>query len=344
MTRTVLIISGIGLLAAVAWIVMAASGHQVMPSYLAGWLFCLSLPLGALPLLMLFELAGAADWPITLPLRRFLLLQPVAALFAIPVLLGQHALYGRPATQNLPPAGWMGPGFFTGRTIIMLLIWTGLSLVFARPPRRRPRGGLAALGLCLHLAIGTLAALDWVMSIDPGLDSSAFGLVAMSSQVSTALCAAVFVLALGSGNQLMPADAAPLLLVALGSWMFLHFAQFVVVWSGDMPTEITWYQHRTGGLGETELWFAFAAAVLAVLVLLPDKLARLPFLLASVAAMLLLVHLTEMLWLVTPSFRDRFTLTWPDLLAMLGLVGLAAGFLLRVRPAAAKDVVRHEGA
>ena len=324
---------GLAGLAAITLIVTAAFGMPVMPSYLAGWLFCLALPLGALPVVMLLDLAGVSDWAILLPLRRILLLQPALSLAAIPVLLGAGGLYHRPGSASPPPAGWMATGFFDGRMVVLLLVWTGMALIFGREPSRGPRPGLAALGLCLHLVLGTLAALDWLLSLDPGMNASAFGLVAISMQVSTALCVAVLALALPSHGRPVPAEATPLLLVAIGVWMFLHFIQFLVIWSGNLPREIVWYQHRIGGLGGTALWFGFTAAVLALAALLPRRLSRTPWILASAAVMLLLVHLTEMLWLVTPGFRGRFTLSLPDLGAVLGIAGLGCGLLLAFRPA-----------
>lgn len=333
--RATLGLAGLG---ATAWIVMAAFGMQVMPSYLAGWLFCLALPLGALPVVMLLELcgvteAGDAGWAILLPLRRIVLLQPALSLFAIPVLLRMGALYHRPEAGSRAPAGWMATGFFDARMIVLLLAWTGLALLFGRPPGRAPRQGLAALGFCLHLVLGTLAALDWVMSLDPGLNSSAFGLIAISMQVSTALCVAVLGLALASRGRPVAPEATPLLLVAVGIWMFLHFIQFLVIWSGNLPGEIVWYQHRIGGLGGASLWFGFSSAILALVALLPHRLSRTPWILASAAIMLLLVHLVEMLWLVTPGFRGRFTLSLPDLSALLGVAALGCGLLLAARPA-----------
>ena len=48
----------IGLLAAAGWTAMALADADVMPSYLAAWLFALAVPLGALPLVMALELIG----------------------------------------------------------------------------------------------------------------------------------------------------------------------------------------------------------------------------------------------------------------------------------------------
>lgn len=332
---------GAGVLGTLAWIVMAMSGLQVMPSYLAGWLFCLSLPLGALPLVMMLELSGVADWTLMAPLRRLLLLQPVVSLFALPVLLRMGTLYHRPGMASPPPAGWMSTGAFDVRMIVLLLIWTGLALIFSRQPSRGPRQGLAAIGLCVHFVAGTLAAMDWVMSLDPGLNSSVFGLIVISTQVSIALCVAILALALPSRRDPLPGEAAPLLLVVLGVWVFVHFIQYLIVWSGNLPTEIVWYQHRIGGLGGGAIGFGAAAALLALAILLPHRLARAPWVLVSVAIMLLLVHLIETLWLVTPGFHDRFTISLPDFPALLGIVGLAGGSLFLTRPAERK-ALRHD--
>ena len=229
----------------------------------------------------------------------------------------------------------MAHGALVGRMIVMLLLWSVLALVFMRPPRRAPRTAMAAAGLCLHLVIGTVAAFDWVMALDPQLNSSLFGLLAMSSQISVALCAAVFVQAVAGGDRPLPAETGALLLVTIGSWTFLHFVQFLIIWSADLPTEIGWYQDRTGGLGGAAIWFGVASVVLAFATILPRRLARNGVLLASVSAMLLLVHLLESLWMVTPSLRRHFDLPLPDLLAILSMAGLATGMLLSPR-------MRHE--
>jgi hypothetical protein len=152
------------------------------------------------------------------------------------------------------------------------------------------------------------------------------------------------VLAVGSNGRPLPSEAMPLLVAALACWMFLHFIQFLVVWSANRPAEIVWYQHRIGGSGAAMLWFGFTASVLAFAMLLPHRLSRTSSVLAGVSAMLLLVHLLETLWLVTPGFRGHFFLSGPDLAAMPGLAGLATGFLLLARQPAARKMAGHERA
>ena len=58
-----------------------------MPSYLGAWLFLLALPLGALPILMGWELLDLPETALVAALRRLAAAMPLAAVLAIPVLL-----------------------------------------------------------------------------------------------------------------------------------------------------------------------------------------------------------------------------------------------------------------
>ena len=55
---SLLIVAGVGLLVA-AWLLGRLAGAALMPSYLADWLFWSALPMGALPVVMLLDLAGS---------------------------------------------------------------------------------------------------------------------------------------------------------------------------------------------------------------------------------------------------------------------------------------------
>ncbi len=330
----------IGVLGLALWLLLAVSGRQAMPSYLAAWLFWMALPLGALPLVMLLEFFDDHGWTLLPVLRRLLVVLPIGALFAIPVMVGVSPLYHRVGLTDGLPGWWMAPRFLVARMIVLLLVWSVLAIVFRRPSPRGPRKGLAVAGLLLHLVMGSLAALDWMMSLDPGIGSSAFGLLVILAQVGVALCAAVLILALGNRGAALPLEVAPMMAGALGAWMFLHFVQYLVVWSANLPGEVTWYQSRALGLGGVVAGSVAAAAVLAVAMLLSHRLVRVPAVIAGIAAMLLLAHLLEILWLVTPPFRGRFALSLADPLALLGLGGLAVFIMLTILPAQEKTHAR----
>lgn len=318
----------LGLAAAAVWAVMAFGGAQVMPSYLAAWLFWIAIPVGALALVMALEFAGEGALPIAAGLRPLLLLLPFTSLLAILVLARLDALYPwsrATPQQGLAPA-WFSPGFFVARSVVYLIVWSLLALIFVRPPPARLAGrgrtGLAGLGLVLHLVVGSLAATDWAMSLDLGLGSSCFGLLLIAAQCSLALAAAILVSPALRDPALLPKFAG-LMLAALGTWMFLHVTQFLIVWSGNLPKEIVWYQRRDGGLGGAAEWLGLAAMALALVVLLPGSRIRRPGAIVALAALIVFAHLVEMLWLVTPSYRGAFTVSAADILALAGVGGVA---------------------
>ncbi len=336
-----LLAMAVGVLAAIGWVMMALADADVMPSYLAAWLFWMAVPLGALPLVMALEALGRVEWPALLTLRRACLLLPAGSVLALPVLFRTAALFRRPDIVAPFPAAWMAPGFFIARAVAILAVLSVLALAFSRTPAA-PRRGLALLGLALHVCLVSLAAVDWVLALQPGIGSSAFGVLLMASQLGVAACLAAFLLAVNTRGTASLSGLGLLLAVLLAAWAFLHFMQFLVIWSANLPHEVVWYAARTPGLGSFTVWFGVAACVVA-LGLLPTVLSKAPAVLATLAAMLLTLHLAETLWLVTPAFRGSFVVTLPDILAVLGLGGLLMGLLLLVLPRQGGSL-RHEAA
>lgn len=329
----------LGAAALAACALAGASGSPVMPSYLAAWLVLVALPAGALPLLMGLELAGFSAGPMAASLRRLLGLLPIAGLLLLPVLLSLGGLY--PWDRGAPPrtalaALWFTPVFFILRSLAYLAVWLWLADTFRRPaaepgsPAAAQRRARAVLGLGLYAVTGTLAAEDWVQSADPGLASTAFGLLMMTIQTGLALSAAALIAARDSSgrpgrDQRTAAAFADPILVLLAIWGFVHATQYLTVWSANLPEEARWYLARDGALGRLGIWIGVGVMVLAALVLVPQRHAGRPALLAGIALLILLLHGAEIFWLVTPGFRGAFRFTWADALALIGVVGVAGG-------------------
>jgi len=325
----------------VAFALSLLGGVRLLPSYLAAWLFCFGIPVGALAVLMALEIAGAADAPLADPLRSTVAALPVLAVLAAPILLHPGALF--------PLHGSTTP--FVSRAVVFLVLWTLLSLVFQRRPARPdgpgrnawrgpgrnawrgpgrnawrgPRRALAVVGLAVHSAIGTVAATDWALSLDPGLGSSSFGLLLMVSQCGAAVSVAVLLAAWTGRAWTAPNGLAALLLCLLGAWIFLEFTQFLIVWSANLSNEVTWYQRRAAGIGLVAERTAVGACAAALLLLLPRQFEVLTVSLAFAAGAVLFAHLIETFWLITPAFRDRLDVTGTDLLALCGLGALLVG-------------------
>ena len=319
----------------------------VLPSYLAAWLFLIGLPLGALPILMGLELLGIRDLPVEAPLRSLVAWLPLAAVAALPLALHAAALYPDLRTPRGGGFGWWtDPAVLLGRSVLVLAVWIALSVVFARPAPAAPRYRAAVLGLILHAVMGTLALTDWAMAVEPAFSSDAFGLLGLVAQSGAALSLAVLIGWPGPqpdrpgqpgrtdepGRPGQP-DPANLLLILFGAWLFLHFTQYLVIWSANLPAEASWYLRRAAGAGA---WLEAAAGLGCVAVagaLLSPSGSRNPGVIAAAASIVLVLHAVEMLWLVTPAFRGTFDVTAADLLGLVGAgaIGLGCTRLIETR-------------
>jgi hypothetical protein len=293
-------------------------------SYLFAWLVFLSLALGAMANLMLHNVTGGPWFPaVRAPLVAGTKLVPVAALLAIPVLVGVRHIY---PWANGGGNWWLSEGFFVVRSIFYLAIWS----VFAWLLKSDSRKGLSALGLLVYSFTMSLAAVDWIGSLVPRWYSTGFGLVVGIGQMLGAMALAV---AFAGLHQRREADAATrqrfqdlgnLLLMYVLTWAYLAYVQFLITWVGNLPREISWYVPRlqTGwrALGVLLVVFYFFVP-LAILLFRSAK--RSPLFLGGLAAALLAMHVIDVYWLVAPSVRPAgFSITWSDPLA------LAAAFVL----------------
>lgn len=329
MKRAPLIAAAVVWLVAVAIVIVLAKGAvpDLARVYLTAWLVLISLPLGALPLLMGLEFAGGGETSLTAPLRLVLASLPLLSLLIAPVLLELKHVYIW--AESTGPHGlvarWFTPGFFSLRGVVYLVIWNVLGLFFLRPARPSPRHrALAGFGLLLHLVVGTLAAFDWFMSLDEAFVSSCYGVLVIAAQCAFALTAAALIALFLDRRADLDRTAVLGLLVAAGIAAFAQFAEYLVIWSANLPKEIAWYQTRAhDALG---LVFAVGAPILlaiAVVLLLPERLGRRPAGLLVALGALLVVELADLVLLASP--RDSFTVTvvMMDLVVIIGMAGLA---------------------
>jgi hypothetical protein len=113
-------------------------------------------------------------------------------------------------------------------------------------------------------------------------------------------------------------------------WAYIAFSQLLIIWSGNLPEEVTWYVRRTDGGWQ---WVALALVLLhfalPFALLLARQVKRRVRLLACVAGMILFMHLVDVFWLVMPAFyRDGLALHWLDVTALLGVGGGWMAFYL----------------
>lgn len=326
-------------LAALAGLFIAPA--QFFHSYLFAWLFWSGLAFGALVIVMLHSLTGG-QWGAALrplSLAAFMTL-PLVALLFLPVLLGFHQIYhwslgglGQRAPQP-HKAQWFQPAFFIARSVFYFAVLITIALFLRQGlirPREKQLHALSAGGLIAYFFCMNFASTDWVMSLDPDWHSTIFVIIFIAGQFLSALALLTALLAFFARNrslgEIIPDkvfhDLGNLLLAFVVFWTYVSFSQFLIIWSGNLPKEISWYLERSRGGWP---WFALllvgAQFLLPFVLLLSRAAKRNRERLGPIALGVVLATILNNFWLVAPSFHPQgFHLHWLDLVLWCALGG-----------------------
>jgi hypothetical protein len=322
--------------------------RQAYASWLAAFAAGASIALGALILVCVTHLTGARWFD---PLRRIALdvagTLPLFALLFIPILAGLGRLY--PWVGRAPAAGtaYLNVPFFVVRAVAYFALWAAVALLLRRwairhtpdadaPPAGRERTlaaiALPALGLTL-----TFAAFDWLMSLAPDWSSTIFGVYWFAGGFLAALAVTALAATLRPAG--LEEDSSyglgALLLTFVIFWAYIAYCQYLIIWIGDVPAEISWYVPRVrGSWGALALVLLGGQFVLPLLALLPHAAKVSSRALAPIAAWLLVMHWLDTYWLVVPAFHpDAVHPSWLDLSALMAVAGTGTAWAMWLRPA-----------
>jgi hypothetical protein len=206
--------------------------------------------------------------------EAFLGILPFSAVLVLAVYFGRHVIY---SWSN--PGGLVGEPGFAGRlqylqprwvftrALIVLAAW----LIFARLFRRtslqqdaRPEAGLAlhqklnryAVIFILVFAITlTAAAFDWILSADPRWFSTMYAVYVFAGTFVQGIAAVTLaVLYLKRSGPLAHSisehqlhDLGKMLFAFSTFWAYIWTCQYLLIWYGNIPEEVTHYVSRTNG-------------------------------------------------------------------------------------------------
>jgi len=327
--------------------------QQFFISWLMGEVFWLGLALGSLAWAMIHYLTGGR-WGN--PLRRIFesamgTLPFLLATF-LPLLFGLRFLYpwaagNAPAADHVMPQHhiYMSEWAFALRGLVVFGIWIllgwrlrSLSIQQDRTESVEPTRKLRTLsgpGLVVYPLTATFVFVDWIMSTEANWYSTVFPILICIGQMLSALSAGILVLFLTRRQKEGAGVTGPETFQHLGSlllaltmmWAYLAFSQLLIIWSGDLPHEISWYLHRSAGLWKYVALFLFAFHfAIPFALLLSRRNKKYIERLALVAAMVLVAHVVDVWWLITPSFHPGgLWFHWMNLTAFLGIGGLWLG-------------------
>jgi hypothetical protein len=318
-------------------------------AYLFGFLVWIGLALGSAGWLMIHHLTGGRwGYPVRRMFESAMGTLPLLAVLFLPILFGLKELYpwadaARLATDPVlqHKHAYMNAWAFIIRAVIIFAIWIWLArrlinlsaaqdCTSSVEPTKKLRA-LSGPGLVIYPLTVTFAYVDWVMSMEADWYSTVFPLLICVGQMLTAL-ALMIVLVAGNAHSSLAAiiskenfhQLGNLLLAFTMMWAYLAYSQLIVIWSGDLPHEISWYLHRIAGgwrwIAVTLLLLHFFGPFCLLLFRATKRSVRS---LMIVAAVIFATHIVDVWWLVAPSlYPNGFHLSWLAPVAFLGLGGI----------------------
>jgi hypothetical protein len=248
-------------------------------------------------------------------------------------------------------AAWLNTAFLFSRDGIALAVLTILSMwlintsrgeaarawalsssdIEMPPPVIRKLAPAVAIVYC---GVMSLISFDLIMSLAPAWHSTLFGWWFFAGAFWSAICAMALTAVilrprLGTHNAFQNPrirhDLGKAVFAFSVFWVYLLFAQYIVIWYGDMPVETFFIVQRVYVMPWKPLSYAVVILVWVIpfLVLLGVRPKKTPAILGSVALGGLVGMWLELYVLVVPSLSQHVVpFGWIELLITIGFLGL----------------------
>jgi hypothetical protein len=329
---------------------------RVWPSVLVSTMYFVGLSLAGM-LFLAFHYVTTAGWSVSIKrvAEAMASTLPAAAGLVGFMLCGMGVLYewthseivaGDPILMG--KSGWLNAPFFIGRAGIVLAVWLLFYWALIRSSRRQDAtGGLAINHKCTALSAGFLvafaitfsvASFDWLMSLQPHWYSTIFAVYNFAGSFVSGLAvitiAAIVLRRQGTLAGIVTRhhlhDLGKLLMGFTTFWIYIWFSQYMLIWYGNLPEEVTYYTWRHDGA-----WAVLSTANLLAnwaipfLVLLPRPAKSDESRLLRICALLLVGRWLDLYLMVQPVFEKHAPVL--GLWEIATLVGAAALFMVFLR-------------
>jgi hypothetical protein len=118
-------------------------------------------------------------------------------------------------------------------------------------------------------------------------------------------------------------DLGKLLLAFVMLWAYFGFSQLLIIWSGNLPEEISFYRTRLyGGWGVVAVFVLIFHFFVPFFSLLSRDLKRSAQMLPKIAVWLIFMRLVDLFWLTRPEFTSSAVPGLMDVAAILALAGI----------------------
>jgi hypothetical protein len=263
----------LGLVAAIYGVV--TNPERTWPNLLIDGFYVTSLGVSAM-FFLAAQRATGARWSASL--RRipeaFMPVLPVAFFLIMVLFFGRHFLYvwSRPGAMADGPAiagraQYLQPAWVYARMVIVFAAWFLFAWLFRRTSLQQDRE--AGQSLALHQKLTryavvfvpvfafsiTVGAFDWLISADPRWFSTMYAVYVFAGTFVQGIAAVTLAVVLlrergpmrdsVSDHQLH--DLGKMLFAFSTFWAYIWTCQYLLIWYGNIPEEVTHYVSRTNG-------------------------------------------------------------------------------------------------
>jgi hypothetical protein len=335
-----------------------ADPARAWPNLLLNAFYLITLAVSAMFFLATQRVTGAR-WSASL--RRvpeaFLGILPFSAVLVLAIYFGRHVIYSwsNPGGLADEPAfagklQYLQPRWVFARALLVLVAW----LIFGRLFRRtslqqdaQPEAGLglhhklnriAVVFLPLFAATLTAAAFDWILSADPHWFSTMYAVYVFAGTFVQGIAAVALAVVYlkergplaGSVSEHQLHDLGKMLFAFSTFWAYIWTSQYLLIWYGNIPEEVTHYVSRTNGpwiyLFALNLMMNWVVPFLALLSVRAKCTHRV---LKAIAILLLCGHWLDLYLLLMPSIWSAPHIGLYEITIAAGCVAFA--FLVFVR-------------
>jgi hypothetical protein len=329
---------------------------QFYRAYLLGFMDWLGVALGSMAIIMIRHLTGGG-WGVvirrlqgaamrTLPLLSALFIPIVVAVWqqrmypwAMPLAsVADDRIREHLTKHSFITASYLNFHGFLLRAIIYFAIWNVLSFLLSKWSKEGDSAStrdnterfkaVSGPGLILYAFTVTFAVIDWVMSLDPSWISTIFGLIILIGEVLAAMCFAVVVERILYDYKPMSEMLKPDFVHDHGKWMmtftmvwaYFSFSQWLIIWAGNLPSEITFYLTRIqGGWGHVGAFLAVFGFCVPFAMLLSRPFKRNIRKLVWLAVWILFIRWVDLFWIIEPNFSKTFHVTVADVVVSVAI-------------------------
>jgi hypothetical protein len=332
-------------LAALISVIACIAGYITDPerffrSYTVAFAFTSAIGLGAFFFVMAMYLAGnGAGVTVRRIMENIMVTLPVGAILFLPLVFGLKYVYPwmhpevMSASANLrAKSGFLTENFFILRTFGFFLLWSIWIFSIYRQSTKQDTersvrqmyviARFCAPGLFLVVLVGTLAAYDWLMSVQPSWYSTIFGLYYLAGGC-LAFMSVVTLVCLGFRRAGILTNSINIEHYHdLGKWLFcltafytyIAFSQYLLIWYANLPEETIFYRVRSHGMWlPISLALPFVRFIIPFFVLLCRPAKRNLTIIGLVAGWSLIMEFIDIYWVVMPvHYPEGPQIHWMD--------------------------------